>query len=66
MKTIKDLEILLKTLKKHGVFHYVNGELELKITPNTMQDVKYSPKSSKEVTEDDLYYSASTLKPKVK
>lgn len=53
-------------LKKNGVFHYVNGDLELKITPMTMQDVKPTPKSSKEVTEDDLYYSAGSIKPKAK
>lgn len=66
MKSIKELENLIKTLKKHGVFHYINGDLELKITPISMQDVKVKPKSLKEVTEDDLYYSAGSLKPKVK
>ena len=66
MKTIKDLENLIKMLKKHGVFHYINGELELKITPATIQDVKHTSKSTKEVTEDDLYYSAGSIKPKVK
>lgn len=66
MKTIKDLENLIKMLKKHGVFHYINDGLELKITPSTIQDVKTPSKSTKEVTEDDLYYSASSIKAKGK
>lgn len=65
MKTIKDLENLIKMLKKHGVFHYINGDLELKITPVTFQDVKPVSKSNKEITEEDLYYS-SNFKPKAK
>lgn len=69
MKT-KELDSLLKVLKKHGVEAYKSGEIELKISPlkyvAPVQDVLSSPKSSKEVSEDDLYYSASTFKPKVK
>jgi hypothetical protein len=64
--TTKELEVLIKMLKKNGVFHYIDGDLELKITPTTMQDVKIPSKSTKEVNEDDLYYSANTLKPKAK
>ena len=69
MKT-KELSALLKVLQKHGVETYKQGDLELKISPlkyvAPMQDVIDAPKSTKEVSEDDLYYSASTFKTRIK
>ncbi len=66
----RELDSLLKVLKKHGVETYKQGDLELKISPlkyvAPVQDALSSPKFTKEVSEDDLYYSASTFKPKVK
>ena len=56
-------------LKGHGVEYFKNNELELKISPikylNASQNESVKGKSDK-VTDDDLYYSATTLKPKVK
>lgn len=65
-KEIKEIDTLLRVLRKHGVESFKKGEIELKVSP-----VKYvnsiektiQPKN-KEVTEDDLYYSATTLKPR--
>ena len=69
MKT-KELSALLKVLQKHGVETFRNGDLELKISPlkyvAPMQDVIDTPKSNKEVSEDDLYYSASNFKQRIK
>lgn len=67
-KEIKEIDTLLKVLRRHGVESFEKGEIKLKVSP-----VKYINsvetninKKNKEVSEDDLYYSASTLKPRIK
>jgi len=67
-KEIKEIDTLLKVLRRHGVESFEKGEIKLKVSP-----VKYINavetninKKNKEVSDDDLYYSASTLKPRIK
>jgi hypothetical protein len=62
---ITDLDSLLKVLKKHGVEEFKDNGLEIKISP-----IKFIQKENKKIkpqegfTEDDLYYSATKVKPK--
>ena len=67
MKT-KEIDTLIKVLKKHGVEYFKTNEIELKLSGlsaiKPIQDKNLDGKSKKEITEDDLYYSASTWKVK--
>lgn len=63
----KEIEGLIKILKKHGIEDFQYGDLKLKIS-SVQYAVKAASKIDKsdKVTEDDLYYSASNLKPRIK
>jgi len=67
-KEIKEIDTLLKVLRRHGVESFEKGEIKLKVSPvkyiNNVENTVN--KKSKEVSEDDLYYSATTLKPRIK
>ena len=67
-KEIKEIDTLLKVLRRHGVESFEKGEIKLKVSPvkyiNNVENTV--SKKNKEVSEDDLYYSASTLKPRIK
>jgi len=67
----KEIEALIKMLKKHGVEEFEHEGVKLKINPiNFIKKANESltplAKSNEKVTEDDLYYSASALKPRIK
>ena len=67
-KEIKEIDTLLKVLRRHGVESFEKGEIKLKVSPIKYVDPSFgsSKKKSDTVTEDDLYYSATTLKPRNK
>jgi hypothetical protein len=56
----KDINELLKVLRKHGVEHFKSGELELSISP--IKYVSHNKKQQTQSVEDDLYYSADKFK----
>ena len=66
--SIDDIDKLLHVIKSHHVENFKLGDLEVKISP-----VKYIAEQSEalsssmkpeKITEDDLYYSSISLKPK--
>lgn len=59
--TPKEVDQLLKVLKKHGVEKFKSGDLELSISPLKYSQNAYQPQDDK-VTEEDLYYSATPIK----
>jgi len=67
-KEIKEIDTLLKVLRRHGVESFEKGEIKLKVSPVKYIDAPVSsPKKKGElVSEDDLYYSATTLKPRIR
>lgn len=64
----KEIEGLIKILKKHGIEEFQHGEIKIKLSA-----VEYAAKvatklrknDSDKITEDDLYYSTN-LKPRIK
>ena len=64
---VKEIDRLVKMLKQHGVETFERGDLKLKISPmkyfQPLQDVA---KASEKVTDEDLYYSSTTLKPRTR
>ena len=67
--SIEEIDKLLHVIKSHQVENFKLGDLEVKISP-----VKYIAEQSQalsstviteKITEDDLYYSSTSLKPKV-
>ena len=67
-KEIKEIDTLLKVLRRHGVESFEKGEFKLKVSPVKYIDapVSSSKRKGESVSEDDLYYSATTLKPRIK
>ena len=63
--TPKEADQLLKVLRKHGVERFKDGEIELNISPVKYAKEAMMPVSDK-VTEEDLFYSATPFKHKVK
>ena len=67
---ISEVDKLLRMLKKHGVESFESGDLKLKISPvkylEPLDDAKRTSKSRDKITDEDLFYSASTLKPRIK
>ena len=67
--SIEEIDKLLHVIKSHQVENFKLGDLEVKISP-----VKYIAEQSQalssaviteKITEDDLYYSSTSLKPRV-
>jgi hypothetical protein len=67
-KEIKEIDTLLKVLRRHGVESFEKGEIKLRVSPVKYIDAptNSSRKKGDSVTDDDLYYSATTLKPRGK
>lgn len=67
-KEIVYIENLLKVLKDNGVEYFKDAKLEVKISPvkliHSLEDKL--EKEKEKVSEDDLYYSSTTLKPRIK
>ena len=66
--SIEEIDKLLHVIKSHQVENFKLGDLEVKISP-----VKYIAEQSEalsssmkpeKITEDDLYYSSISLKPR--
>lgn len=66
--SIEEIDKLLHVIKSHQVENFKLGDLEVKISP-----VKYIAEQSQalsssaiaeKITEDDLYYSSTSLKPR--
>lgn len=65
---IKEIEDLIKILKKHGIEEFEHGEIKIKLS-SAEYTAKVATKIKKSnpdrITEDDLYYSTN-LKPRIK
>lgn len=67
-KELEQIENLLKILRQNGVEYFKDAKLEIKISPvKLIQSIEEKAEKEKDqVSEDDLFYSATTLKPRVK
>lgn len=67
-KNIEQINELLKVLKENGVEYFKDSNLEIKISPVKLLHAveEKLDKKKEEVSEDDLYYSASKFKPRNK
>lgn len=66
--SIEEIDKLLHVIKSHQVENFKLGDLEIKISPvkyiaDNSEALSSSVKPEK-ITEDDLYYSSTTLKPR--
>ena len=66
--SIEEIDKLLHVIKSHRVENFKLGDLEIKISPvkyiaDNSEALSSSVKPEK-ITEDDLYYSSTTLKPR--